>query len=66
MLDYPVPVHDGKHEPLAQSVEHLTFNQGVAGSNPAWLTICHLGSGVERLTRNEQVVGSNPTGGSTN
>ena len=25
-------------EPLAQLVEHLTFNQGVAGSSPAWLT----------------------------
>ena len=25
-------------EPLAQSVEHLTFNQRVAGSIPAWLT----------------------------
>ena len=25
------------YEPLAQSVEHLTFNQRVAGSNPAWL-----------------------------
>ena len=24
--------------PLAQSVEHLTFNQGVPGSNPGWLT----------------------------
>jgi hypothetical protein len=24
--------------PLAQTVEHLTFNQGVAGSSPAWLT----------------------------
>ena len=23
---------------LAQAVEHLTFNQGVAGSSPAWLT----------------------------
>ena len=22
---------------LAQAVEHLTFNQGVAGSSPAWL-----------------------------
>jgi hypothetical protein len=30
------------HEPVAQPVEHLTFNQGVAGSNPAGLTIgCH-------------------------
>ena len=26
-------------EPLAQLVEHLTFNQRVVGSNPAWLTI---------------------------
>ncbi len=25
---------------LAQAVEHLTFNQGVAGSSPAWLTSC--------------------------
>ena len=28
-----------KYEPLAQSVEHLTFNQGVTGSIPVWLTI---------------------------
>ena len=26
-------------ERVAQPVEHLTFNQGVAGSNPAGLTI---------------------------
>ncbi len=26
-------------EPLAQLVEHLTFNQGVDGSSPSWLTI---------------------------
>ena len=25
-------------DPLAQSVEHLTFNQGVRGSNPRWVT----------------------------
>ena len=25
-------------EPLAQSAEHLTFNQRVWGSNPQWLT----------------------------
>ncbi len=30
-------------EPLAQSVEHLTFNQGVTGSSPVWLTILHAG-----------------------
>jgi hypothetical protein len=26
-------------EPVAQPVEHLTFNQGVMGSNPIGLTI---------------------------
>ena len=26
------------YEPLAQLVEHLTFNQGVEGSSPSWLT----------------------------
>ena len=25
-------------DPLAQSVEHLTFNQGVPGSSPGWVT----------------------------
>ena len=30
------------YDPLAQSVEHLTFNQGVRGSNPRWLTITVL------------------------
>ena len=29
-------------EPLAQSVEHLTFNQRVEGSSPSWLTILIL------------------------
>ena len=27
-----------RFEPLAQSVEHLTFNQRVEGSSPSWLT----------------------------
>jgi hypothetical protein len=27
-----------EYEPLAQSVEHLTFNQRVEGSSPSWLT----------------------------
>ena len=26
-------------DPLAQSVEHLTFNQVVRGSNPRWITV---------------------------
>ncbi len=27
-----------RHDPLAQAVEHLTFNQGVRGSIPRWIT----------------------------
>ncbi len=27
-----------RYEPLAQLAEHLTFNQGVRGSNPRWFT----------------------------
>ena len=49
-----------QQEPLAQLVEHLTFNQGVEGSSPSWLTFIitcacggmadapDLGSGVSR------------------
>ena len=35
-------------DPLAQSVEHLTFNQGVPGSNPGRVTIFHR-AGVAEL-----------------
>ena len=28
-----------QYDPLAQLVEHLTFNQGVDGSSPSWVTI---------------------------
>jgi hypothetical protein len=35
--------------PLAQSVEHLTFNQGVGGSSPPWLTI--IFPGTARIAR---------------
>jgi hypothetical protein len=31
-----------KGDPVAQPVEHLTFNQGAAGSNPAGITIIFL------------------------
>jgi hypothetical protein len=35
-----IALHQFLHqEPLAQLVEHLTFNQGVEGSSPSWLTI---------------------------
>ena len=33
------------YDPLAQSVEHLTFNQGVVGSSPTWVTIFLFSSG---------------------
>jgi hypothetical protein len=33
-----IPISPAKCEPLAQLVEHLTFNQGVEGSSPSWLT----------------------------
>ncbi len=35
--------------PLAQSVEHLTFNQRVEGSSPSWHTIFILYAGVAEL-----------------
>ena len=31
-----------QNDPLAQSVEHLTFNQGVPRSSRGWITICGL------------------------
>ena len=36
-----------RYDPLAQLVEHLTFNQGVDGSSPSWVTIS--GPLVKRL-----------------
>ncbi len=36
-------------EPLAQLVEHLTFNQRVEGSSPSWLTIFIICAGVAEL-----------------
>ena len=51
-------------EPLAQLVEHLTFNQRVRGSNPLWLiTIflkCGSSSVVEHHLAKVGVAGSNP------
>ena len=32
------PAAPARYDSLAQSVEHLTFNQGVRGSNPRWVT----------------------------
>ena len=57
-----IPATPANLDPLAQVVEHLTFNQGVRGSSPRWVTtLCgvfrgrggmadapDLGSGAER------------------
>ena len=32
------PDAKGVYDPLAQMAEHLTFNQGVRGSTPRWVT----------------------------
>jgi hypothetical protein len=53
---------EGCCEPLAQSVEHLTFNQGVAGSSPAWLTIRPHGQVVKTPPFHGGNRGSNPLG----
>ena len=50
-------------EPLAQAVDHLTFNQRVTGSNPVWLTIFMFSgssSAVEYNLAKVGVAGSNP------
>ena len=56
-----------KHSSLAQSVEHLTVNQGVTGSSPvggankkALSEYAPLAQLVEQLTLNQWVPGSNP------
>ena len=47
--------------PLAQLAEHLTFNQGVPGSNLGWTTNhALLAQLVEQLTLNQWVQGSSP------
>lgn len=43
-------------------VEHLTVNQKVAGSSPAWEAKVFIAQLVEQRTHNPLVVGSNPTG----
>ena len=60
-------IGDGRtlYEPLAQLVEHLTFNQGVEGSSPSWLIsfsllFCGRGSAVEHRLAKARVAGSIP------
>jgi hypothetical protein len=56
------------YEPLAQLVEHLTFNQGVTGSSPVWLTIMYaevveLADAHDSKSCSFGSVGSTPTFG---
>jgi hypothetical protein len=39
------------HDPLAQSAEHLTFNQGVPRSNRGWITKKRGRGGIGRRAR---------------
>ena len=61
-----------RYDPLAQSVEHLTFNQGVPRSSRGWVTILKIKSNTEgyrsghngavlKTVRVQAHVGSNPT-----
>ena len=45
------PASPAIYEPLAQLVEHLTFNQRVEGSSPSWLTFVFRAVVAERQTR---------------
>ena len=49
-------------EPLAQSVEHLTFNQGVPRSSRGWLTMWPRGQVVKTPAFHAGNRGSNPLG----
>ncbi len=53
--------HPSQNGPLAQLAEHLTFNQGVPGSNLGWTTNhALLAQLVEQLTLNQWAQGSSP------
>ena len=43
-----LPLHFICNDPLAQLVEHLTFNEGANGSNPLRVTITILYRGIEQ------------------
>jgi hypothetical protein len=47
MLKEPVRYEDAREasEPVAQVVEHVTFNHGVEGSSPSGLTIAWTSKG---------------------
>ena len=47
-------------DPLAQSVEHLTFNQGVPRSSRGWITIRPVGQAVKTPPFHGGIRGSIP------
>ena len=47
-------------DPLAQSVEHLTFNQGVPRSSRGWITIRPVGQAVKTPPFHGGIKGSIP------
>ena len=44
---------------------YLTFNEGVDGSNPSWITNAIIAQLEEQMICNHQVAGSIPADGST-
>ena len=55
------PATPAIYDPLAQLVEHLTFNQGVPSSNLGWVTILwRVGQAVKTLPFHGGFMGSNP------
>jgi hypothetical protein len=61
-------IHFDLLDSVAQLVEHITFNDGVLGSNPSRVTRRHLlkcgdsvAQLVEHITFNDGVLGSNPS-----
>jgi hypothetical protein len=50
-LSRDAPIWSRRGEPVAQPVEHLTFNQGVPGSNPGGLTNQTRGLAQSHLPR---------------
>ena len=55
------PATPATYDPLAQLVEHLTFNQGVPSSNLGWVTILwRVGQAVKTLPFHGGFMGSNP------